>query len=100
MRTQPASFRIVPNSSDSAALATVSAWATGAGLKPAAVSEFLAAADYFIVAQALTLGYTVVTHETPDPASKKRVKIPDACSAVGVAWVSPFAWLRNTGARF
>jgi hypothetical protein len=100
MKAQPASFRIAPGSADSAGLATVSAWVNGARFKPAAVSEFLAAADYFIVAQALTLGYTVVTHETPDPASKKRVKIPDACSAAGVAWVSPFTWLRDSGARF
>ena len=92
-------FRIPAGSADSVGLSTVSAWVNGAGLS-AAVSEFLAAADYFIVAQALTLGYTVVTHETPDPASKKRVKIPDACSAAGVAWVSPFTWLRNSGARF
>ncbi len=100
MKAQPASFRIPAGSADSVGLSTVSAWVNGAGFKPAAVSEFLAAADYFIVAQALTLGYTVVTHETPDPASKKRVKIPDACSAAGVAWVSPFTWLRNSGARF
>jgi len=78
----------------------VSAWVNGAGFRPAAVAEFLASADYFIVAQALTLGSTVVTHETPDPASKRRVKIPDACSAAGVAWVSPFTWLRDLGARF
>jgi hypothetical protein len=82
MKAQPASFRIAPGSADSVGLATVSTWVNGAGFKPAAVSEFLAAADYFIVAQALTLGYTVVTHETPDPASRKRVKIPDACSAL------------------
>lgn len=100
MKAQPASFRIAAGSADSAGLATVSAWVNGAGFRSAAVSEFLAAADYFIVAQALTLGYTVVTHETPDPASKKRVKIPDACSAAGVAWVSPFTWLRDSGARF
>jgi Domain of unknown function (DUF4411) len=100
MKAQPASFRIAPGSADSAGLTTVSAWVNGAGFKPAAVSDFLAAADYFIVAQALTLGYTVVTHETPDPASKRRVKIPDACSATGVACVSPYKWLRDSGARF
>lgn len=100
MKAQPSSFRIAPNSSDSASLATVSTWVNGAGFKAAAVSDFLAAADYFIVAQALTLGYTVVTHETPDPASRRRVKIPDACSAAGVACIDPFTWLRNLKARF
>lgn len=100
MKAQPASFRLAPGSADSVGLAAVSAWANSVGFKPAAVSDFLASADYFIVAQALTLGYTVVTHETPDPASRKRVKIPDACSAVSVAWISPYTWLRDAGARF
>jgi hypothetical protein len=100
MKSQPASFRLAPTAADSASLAGVSTWAQTYGFKAAAVSEFLQSADYFIVAQALTLGHTVVTHETPDPAAKKRVKIPDACVAVGVAWVSPFTWLRSEGAKF
>lgn len=100
MKSQPASFRLTPTAADSASLARVSTWALTYGFKAAAVSEFLQSADYFIVAQALTLGHTVVTHETPDPAAKKRVKIPDACVAVGVAWVSPFKWLRSEGAKF
>lgn len=100
IKAQPASFRIAPTAADAESLAAVSAWASGAGFKPAAVSEFLQVADYFVVAQALTVGYTVVTHETPDPASKKRVKVPDACAAIGVSWMSPFKWLRDEGAVF
>jgi hypothetical protein len=44
---------------------------------------FLAAADYYLIAQARTRGYAVVTHEIPAPASKNRIKIPYACNAVG-----------------
>jgi Domain of unknown function (DUF4411) len=53
-----------------------------------------------LVAQALTLGFTVVTHETPDPTSRKRVKIPDACNAFGVPWMSPFKMLSAENVRF
>ena len=40
------------------------------------MATFLQVGDYFLVAQALSLGFTVVTQEAPDPvASKKRIKI-------------------------
>ncbi|WP_167202263.1 DUF4411 family protein [Actinomyces respiraculi] len=42
---------------------------------------------------------TVVAHETAGSGSRKRVKIPDACQALGVAWVSTFEMLRRTGTR-
>lgn len=99
-KAQPASFRLAPTAADTPSLAAVSAWANGRGFKAAAVSDFLQAADYFIVAQALTLGYMVVTHEKPDPSSKRRIKIPDACAAVGVSWMTPFEMLRAEGAKF
>jgi len=52
------------------------------------------------VSQALSLGYTVVTHEEPAPLGKKRIKIPDACNAAGVPWMPPWLMLRDEGARF
>lgn len=100
MKQQPQSFRIAESSNDQPALQTVSQWAIGAGFTQAAVSSFLAAADYFLVAQALSLGYKVVTQETPDPAAKKRIKIPDACKAVGIPWLTPFDMLRTEQVRF
>jgi len=81
------------------ALRHVSAWATGQRYEPAAVSTFLQAADYYLVGQALALGYTVVTQELPS-ASLKRIKIPDVCVGLGVRSVSPFNMLRNSRARF
>ncbi len=100
IKAQPASFSLAPTTADTASLTTVSAWASSSGYKAAAVSDFLQAADYFIVAQALTLGFVVVTHEKPDPASKRRIKIPDACAAAGVTWMTPFEMLRTEGAKF
>jgi hypothetical protein len=100
MKAQPSSFRLAPGPNDQVALQIVSQWVSKAEYTQAAVSAFLQAGDYFLVSQALSLKHTVVTQETPDPASKKRVKIPDACNAVGVSWMSPFKMLSNEKARF
>lgn len=67
----------------------VASWAQGQRYEPGAVTTFLQDADSYLVAQALALGYTVVTHE-----------VPDACVGLGVRCVSPFEMLRNERARF
>lgn len=77
---------------------TVTQWATSAGYDQSAVSTFLQAADYYLVAHAHAHGLTVVTHETP--GAIKRIKIPDACAGVGVRFVDPFTMLRVERARF
>ena len=41
----------------------------------------------------------MVTHEVP-AASPKKIKVPDACIALGVECVSPFGMLRRERARF
>jgi hypothetical protein len=51
------------------------------------------------VAQALTGGHTVVTHEMPF-ASVRKIKIPYACIGPGIKFVSPFEMLRRERARF
>ena len=100
MKARPPSFAIKPSADDQAALQAVSAWAVSAGYRQGAAAEFLGVGDYFLVAQALSLGFTVVTQEEPAPLSQKKIKIPDACKAVGVEWTSPFRMLRAEGARF
>jgi len=101
MDAQPASFRLSAQPEDQPSLQAVSQWATSAGYQQAAVATFLQVADYFLVAQALSRGFTVVTQEISDPVvSRKRIKIPDACKAVGVPWMTPFMMLRTEGARF
>ena len=100
MKAQPATFRIAPGAADQPALQQVSQWAAAADYNQGALVTFLQAGDYFLIAQALSLGYTVVTQEKPAPESRKRIKIPDACNAVGVPWMTPFEMLRAEGARF
>lgn len=82
-----------------ATFANVSSWAAGQRYEPAAVNTFLQQADYYLVGQALALGYTVVTHEIPSTSTKK-IKIPDACIGLRVRCVTPFEMLRNSRARF
>jgi hypothetical protein len=81
------------------ALGAVSTWATGNQYEPAAISTFLQIADYYLVAQALAGGHTVVTHERPS-ASARRIKIPDACLGLGIKFMTPFEMLRLERARF
>ena len=62
-----------------------------------AVIEFQRVADSWIVAHALANGWVVVTHEKSAPRSKRRIKIPDACAALGVECLNPFMMLRDMG---
>ena len=77
----------------------MSAWASSQQYDPAAVNTFLQVADYYLVAQAHALGFTVVTHEIA-ANSIKRIKIPDARIGLGVKCVTPYAMLRSEKARF
>jgi hypothetical protein len=81
-------------------LAVVAEWAADGHYKSAAVAEFLAAADYQLVAYARAHGLTVVTMEKSEPLRQSKVKIPEACNAHGVPWVTPFAMLRSEKASF
>jgi hypothetical protein len=65
----------------------------------AAVGTFLASADYFLIAQAKALGFTVVTHERPAPEARKRILIPEACKAVGAEYCLPWKMLRDQKVR-
>lgn len=92
-------FFVKPDAAVLASLRTTSMWANGAGYEPAAVSIFLQAADYYLVAHAHAAHQVVVTHEVPS-ASTRKIKIPDACIGLGVKCVSPFDMLRIERARF
>lgn len=81
----PQDFFIQEDINTLTALAKVSAWANqSTTYSPAAKTEFATVADSWIVAEALSRSLTVVTFETSDINCKRRVKIPDACNAVGV----------------
>jgi hypothetical protein len=100
MSVQPTSFRIAAGSRDQPTLQALAQWVASNNFTQGAISDFLGKADYYLVAQAATLGYTVVTQEKSDPTSRRRVKIPDACGAVGVSSITPFTMLRAEKARF
>jgi hypothetical protein len=91
-------FFLTPDAETLPAFAAVSGWANSAGYPPSAISTFLSVADYYLVAQALAHGYVVVTRELP--GATKRIKIPDACIALGVSCVTPFEMLRAERTRF
>lgn len=98
-QNRPSGFFISPSAATVPSLQTTSVWANEAGYEPAAVTTFLQVADYYLVAQAHELSYTVVTHEVVSP-STRRIKIPNACPALDVPYVTPFAMLRTEKARF
>jgi hypothetical protein len=95
----PVTFFRPPDASVLPSLGAVSTWATSRDYEPAAISTFLQVSDYYLVAQALAYGFTVVSHEIPS-ASIRRIKIPDACLGVGVSFMTPFEMLRRERARF
>lgn len=99
MRGRPASFFESPDAALLPPLATLAAWVRTQRYRPSAVTEFLASADYYLIAHAMAHGHTVVTHETPSEAVK-HVKIPEPCIAHGVEVIGPFAMLRRLGVRF
>lgn len=67
---------------------------------PEAKSEFASVADGWVVAQAMALGLTVVTHEVYDPNIKKKVKIPNVCREFGVPCIDTFRMLSDLGVQF
>jgi predicted nucleic acid-binding protein len=82
-----------------ASLQAVSNWAASAHYDPAAVSTFFQDADFYLVAHAQAHGLTVVTHEVP-ANSVKKLKIPNACIALGIKCMTPYEMLRVERARF
>lgn len=92
-------FFLAPDQDVLRVFGVVTDWAMGQGYDPAAVNIFVSSADYYLVAHALARGDAVVTHETPG-STRKRIKIPSACIALGVQVMSPFDMLRRERARF
>ncbi len=95
----PATFWAADTDDVVAAMTTLAVWANAPArqFKQEAVAEFMAAADLKLIAHAMVGGATVVTREKPAPDSKKKIKIPDVCSAFDVAWIDPFSAYRDLG---
>jgi Domain of unknown function (DUF4411) len=92
-------FFLPPDQAMLASFAQVNTWAMSQNYTPRAVELFAQNADSFLVAHALAQGVVIVTHEKPEN-SRNIVKIPNACVAHGVSWVTPFEMLRRERARF
>ncbi len=93
-------FFLPPNDTLLPSLAAVSNWAaTGNRYDAGAISTFLQAADYYLVASAHAGHHIVVTHEVPS-ASRRKIKIPDACLGLNIRFMTPYEMLRRERARF
>jgi predicted nucleic acid-binding protein len=77
----------------------LTSWATSRPYTQAALAEFTGNdADYQLIAYARAHDHTLVTHERSNLDSRRRVMIPDACTAMGVTSLGPFEIMRRTGA--
>lgn len=96
----PKGFFLSTDAESIPALSKIASWANNhATYSMAAKSDFLQIADYYLVAQALAGGHTVVTHEQPQN-SKNRILIPNVCLDCGVKYINPFEMLRREQVRF
>jgi hypothetical protein len=91
-RRQPDSFWLEETAETVQALQRLAHWAMTEAPRYSqlARTDFLASADYRLIAESLAGSHTVVTREQPAPMALKRILIPDACVAHAVSWASPF----------
>lgn len=82
------------------AFSGIAAHVAGGQYTDAAQAIFLGGADPWLIAKAIVLGATVVTHEAPSPMAKNRVPIPNVCSQFGVPFVNTFDALRGLAGSF
>jgi hypothetical protein len=80
-------------------LPKVSGWANSKHYPERSIAQFFGCADFFIVAFALANGFTVVTNEANQPLSHT-IKIPSACSDLGIPCMTTFDWLRAEKVSF
>lgn len=79
----------------------LSAWADAEPrFKPGAKAAFFDSGDYYLIAEAMAHGDTLVTLETPQPTGTSSVKIPDACAHFDIEALTTFEMLRREGASF
>lgn len=62
--------------------------------------NFLAGADPWLVAKAMTISAVIVTHERADPKSKRRVPLPNICINFGVNHTNTFSHLQKLSVCF
>ena len=92
-------FFVKPDQSILPVLGKVSNWATSQKYEPVAVNTFLQVADYYLVVQALSKNFTLITHEVASDTTKK-IKLPNICIGLGIKFMSPYQMLRHENALF
>lgn len=99
--TVPADFWRPVTQATLAAAQELSEWATDPlhEFKQAAIDQFLASCDYWLIAEGMASGLTVVTREVSTPGSKKSIKIPDACQPFHVPCEQPFPVYHKLGLK-
>jgi len=65
-----------------------------------AKDEFAGGADGWLVAYAISTGYTAVTQEVLAPYVKKKVPIPNVCQHFNVTCIDTFEMMRKLGMRY
>ena len=98
--TAPEDFYITLDSEILQKYAETQNWASSSQqFKPEAKKEYATVADAYLVATAAAKGMTIVTYEVSDPTCRKRVKIPDACNALGINYCDLNTALRSLGVK-
>lgn len=92
-------FFLPPDDKVLSALGQISNCVTESQYDLVAVNTFFQAADYYLVAHALSVGCTVVTHESPSNGCRK-IKIPNVCSKMNITCITPYQMLRAENVRF
>jgi len=69
-------------------------------MKVGALDEFLAGADPWLIAKALSTGASVVTHEVLNLDARRKFIIPNVCKYFGVSYMNTFELLHKLEARF
>lgn len=82
------------------AFAGIAAHVAGGQYTAAAQASFLGGADPWLIAKAMVIGATVVTHEGLSPMAKKRVPMPNVCAHFAVPYMNTFDALRRLAAAF
>ncbi len=69
---------------------------------PSAIQEFLETdlADPWLVAFAVSNGWTIVTYEKSEPNRKNRIKIPEVCNQFNVRYINTIEMLRELNESF
>jgi hypothetical protein len=68
--------------------------------KTTAKEEFLRVADPWLIAKAKSEKLTVVTQETSDPQSRKKIFIPDICKEHNISHINTIGLIRALSGRF